>query len=227
MPQDSNNLLPREKLMAFGPSALTDVELLAILIGTGTKDENVLVVAEKLLQEAGNGSLAHLSKRKVGELTQIKGIGQAKGIIIASVLELGKRIKLSEEKLAKRPSLNTVEKAVAYCEKLLLDLPTEHFYGIFLNTKGQVITEKLINSGNLNQVAVDVQALLRDAILCRASKVIVAHNHPSGNPTPSQEDMLLTTQILGACQLLSLSLLDHLIIAGRDSYYSFKEENKL
>lgn len=209
--------LPRERLWSLGPSALTTVELLAILVGTGGGGSTVLEVAGRLL-EIGEGSLRRLAQRPPAELLRTHGIGPAKAARLVAAIELGSRLSREE-----RPAMFRIrepEDVLRLFRSRLRDLQVEEFHLLALDSQSQVLREVLVTRGLLNSSLVHPREVFRAAIVEAAAGIIVVHNHPSGDPTPSAEDRAVTQQLAAAGRLLDLPLYDHLIIAG-DRFLSF------
>jgi len=213
---------PREKLLSKGVDALSNAELLAILMRSGNRDESAVELAKKILDSAEN-NLNELGKFSVQHLINFKGIGEAKAITIISALELGRRRNLSEA-LQKKKILSSKE-AFSILHPKLADKNIEEFWVMGMKKNSLSFIDK-INSGGLDTSLVDIRLLMKKLLDSEATAFIVAHNHPSGNLTPSQSDQRLTDRIKNAANLLNLSFLDHLILAG-DRYFSFADENKL
>ncbi len=211
---------PREKLLLKGTSALTDAELIAILIGTGTTSLSAVDLAKNLLQHSNN-SLDDLARFTVKDLMKIKGIGEAKAITIISALELGRRRK--EINTTERPKINGSKDAYELVKGDLMDLPHEEFWVIMLNRANRLLKKHQISLGGVHGTVADPKIIFKTALESLASGIIVAHNHPSGNLTPSQQDIDLTKKLKEAGKLLEIQLLDHVIIAGKN-YYSFADE---
>ncbi len=214
---------PREKLLQKGKQALTDAELIAILLGTGTASLSAVDLAKNILQHAGN-NLDDLARLGVNDLMKIKGIGEAKAITIISALELGRRRKdfLSHE----RPKIVGSSDAFELVKGDLMDLHHEEFWVILLNRSGRLIRKQQISLGGVHGTVADPKIIFKTALDALASGIIVAHNHPSGNLTPSQQDINLTKKLKEAGQLLEIQLLDHVIVAGK-KYFSFADEGLL
>lgn len=214
---------PREKMMRKGAEALSDAELLAILIGSGNTEESAVALMQRVLSCCGN-DLNQLGKWEMGDFARFKGLGPAKSITILAALELGKRRKLQER--AERTSIRSSQDIYELFHPLMCDLPTEEFWVLLLNQAARVIDKVRISCGGIDQTSADVRTILREALLKRATQIILVHNHPSGNPLPSGEDRRLTEQVGKAAQLMNIRLTDHLIVTdGR--YYSFCDEGGL
>ncbi len=214
---------PREKLLLKGKSTLSDAELIAILLSTGTKTMSAVDLAKKVLQHTGN-NLHELAKLSVKELMKTKGIGEAKAITIVAALELGRRRKDVEpdEKFKILSSKDVYE-----CLKSdLLDLPHEEFWVLLLNRANRVIKKNQISQGGVAGTVADPKIIFKMALEELASGIILAHNHPSGNLTASQADIDLTKKLKESGNMLEIQVLDHLIIAGQ-KYFSFADEGLL
>ena len=208
---------PRERLWALGPGALTTAELLAVLIGTGKGGWSVLEAAGRLL-EVSEGSLRRLAQRPRAELLRIEGVGPVKAARVLAALELGVRTTREE-----RPPVHRIrepEDVVRLFSGRLRDLQVEEFHLVALDSQSQVLREVLVTRGLLNSSLVHPREVFRAAIAEAAAGIIVVHNHPSGDPTPSAEDRSVTQQLAAAGRLLDLPLYDHVIIAG-DRFASF------
>jgi DNA repair protein RadC len=208
---------PRERLQSLGASALTTAELLAILIGTGRGGRDVLEVAGQVLGLAG-GSLRRLAQRPPSELLQIPGIGPTKAARLAAAVELGLRTAREQRPAAVR--IREPEDVAHLFRNRLRDLQVEEFHLLALDSQSQVLREVLVTRGLLNSSLVHPREVFRAAIAEAAAGIIVVHNHPSGDPTPSAEDRAITRQLTAAGRLLDLPLYDHVIIAG-DRFVSF------
>lgn len=211
---------PREKLLLKGTSALTEAELIAILIGSGTTKTSAVELAKKVLL-LGNNSLNELARLTVKDLMKIKGIGQAKAITIVGALELGRRRK--EEDPEEKPKINSSKDAFDLLKGDFMDLPHEEFWVLLLNRANRVVKKKRISEGGVSGTVADPKIIYKLALEDLASGVIVAHNHPSGNLTASQSDLDLTRKLKEAGKFLEIQLLDHLIITNQ-KYISFADE---
>jgi len=208
---------PRERLWSLGASALTTAELLAILIGTGRGGADVLEVAGQLLAVSG-GSLRRLAQRPAAEFLRAPGVGPAKAGRLLAAFELGARVAREARPLLVR--IREPEDVVHLFRNSLRDLQVEEFHLLALDSQSQVLREVLVTRGLLNSSLVHPREVFRAAIAEAAAGIIVVHNHPSGDPTPSAEDKAVTRQLLAAGRLLDLPLYDHVIIAG-DRFVSF------
>lgn len=214
---------PREKLLAKGKSALSEAELIAILIGSGNTEESAVELSKRILNSVDN-NLVELGKLDVNDFCKFKGIGEAKAISIIAALELGRR--RNEHSTPERESISTSRQAFNLLHPILADLPHEEFWLIFLNRANKVIKKQAVSKGGVSGTVVDAKMIFKPAVENLASSVILCHNHPSGNRTPSQEDIALTRKIKEAGRVLDISVHDHIIIAN-DTYYSFADEGFL
>ncbi|MGI5838166.1 MAG: RadC family protein [bacterium] len=216
---------PRERLAKYGPETLSNVELLAIIIRTGTRDETAVDLANQLLSgkglsAPGAGGLTGLAAAKTEDLCQMRGIGPAKAVQIQAALELGRR--LSGAASDRRSAVSTPAQASSLVMNEMRFLDREHFRIIILNTKNMVLGVELVSVGSLNSTVVHPREVFKTPLKRSAAAVILVHNHPSGDPTPSQEDIDLTCRLVEAGKVLGINVLDHLII-GDGSYISLKE----
>lgn len=213
---------PRERLLKLGASHLSNQELLAILIGSGTKKESVMTLSNRVLMHFEGLKL--LKDATIEELTAIKGIGDAKGVLILSAIELGKR--MNEYKPEERYIIRSPEDGADYVMEEMRNLNQEHFVALFLNTKNQIMHRQTIFIGSLNASIVHPREIFREAVKRSAASIIVAHNHPSGDPSPSQEDIHVTRRLVESGKMIGIELLDHLIIGNR-KFVSLKEKGYL
>jgi DNA repair protein RadC len=211
---------PREKMLLKGPSSLSDAELLAILISSGTKEKSALDLAREVLVQAHN-NLQELGRLTVQELQKTKGIGEARAITIAAALELGRRRQMTEG--LQRPTITQSADAGEIVIPLLQDLNHEVFCVLYLNQANRVLRHEMISSGGLTGTVADIRIILKNALLFNANKLIIAHNHPSGNLQPSSADKELTKKLKEAAEWMDIKLLDHLIVAGI-TYMSLADE---
>lgn len=214
---------PREKLLHKGAASLSDTELLAILINSGTKEHSAIDLARDILSRAHN-HLHELGRLSLKELQQTKGIGEARAITIAAALEIGKRRQVGEA--LQRPIINSSKDAAALIVPLLCDLTHEAFYVLYLNQSNRVIRHEMISTGGLTGTVADTRIILKNALLHNANQLVIAHNHPSGNLQPSAADRQLTQKIKDAALMMDIKLIDHLIIGGT-KYLSFGDEGML
>ncbi|GKV68782.1 UPF0758 protein YsxA [Sporosarcina sp. NCCP-2716] len=210
---------PRERMTRQGAASLSNQELVAILLRTGSRTESVLVLANKLLSEFDK--IQDLRDVSIEELTAVKGIGDAKAVQIMAAAELGKRIySVAQDG---RYVIKSPEDAAAYLMTDLSKLNQEHFVVLFLNVKNEVLHKQTIFIGSLNSSIVHPREIFREAVKRSAASLVVAHNHPSGNATPSPEDIEVTKRLTEAGELMGIDLLDHIII-GDQRYISLKEK---
>lgn len=214
---------PREKLLAKGKNALSDAELIAILIGSGNRNETAVALSKRILQSV-EGNINALAKLSVEKLTTFKGIGDAKAIAIITALELGKRRQL--EVALEKPKITCSKDGFNIMQTIIGDLEHEEFWVLFLNNSNKVLAKNQISKGGLTATIVDVRLLFKQALELTAVAIIVCHNHPSGKLQPSNADKQLTQKIKLAGATLDIKLLDHLIITEKD-YFSFADEGIL
>ena len=213
---------PREKLMRLGPSALTDAELLAILVGSGSTKEDAVSLMKRILADCNN-NLNTLGKLTIRELCHYNGVGEAKAITILAACELGKRRQM--EKPEERPDLGTATRIYNHMHPKLQDSDVEEFWLLLMNQNHRLIKEMRISHGGITEVAVDIRIIMRETVLSNATILAVCHNHPSGSLRPSQADNDLTASLKKACDLMRIRFLDHVIITD-GAYYSYHEEGR-
>jgi DNA repair protein RadC len=211
---------PREKLLLKGKAALTDAELIAILIGSGTRDLSAVDLSKIILQKASN-NLNELAKISIKDLMKIKGIGEAKAISIAAALELGRRRKDSE--IVRRARISSSRDAYEQIRPYLLDLPHEEFWVLLLTRANEVIRPVQVSQGGVSGTVADPKIIFKIALEHLASSIILVHNHPSGNLKPSEADRELTRRLSAAGKLLEIPILDHLIFTDA-GYLSFADD---
>jgi len=214
---------PREKMLASGTQSLSDAELIALLIGSGTRSISAVDLARQILHMAGN-SLDKLGKYTVADLTKHKGIGQARAISIVAALELGRRRKLADS--PDEIKITGSADVFNLMHPLLSDLAYEEFWIIFLNRSNKVIGKRKISQGGITGTVTDIRIILKIALESLATSLILCHNHPSGNLQPSEADINITRRLKESSGLMDISLLDHIIIGGK-KYFSFADENLL
>jgi len=212
---------PREKLILHGPAALKNQELLAVLLVSGTTKENVLELSRRLIQEYGSRAIAQ--ERSVRRLQETLGIGMNKACQIVAAFELGRRF--FEEPFKKSPTILAADDAFEYLRDMG-KFTKEHFRGLYLNTRNRVIRDEIISIGTLNMSVVHPREVFLPAVEFSAAAIILAHNHPSGDPTPSEEDLDITHQMVEAGKVMGIEVFDHIII-GEDAYVSLQQEGKL
>ncbi len=211
---------PREKMMAKGASALSDAELLAILVGSGNTEETAVELMRRLMIDCGN-NLNNLARWGVSEFSRYKGMGPAKSITIMAALELGRRrnLQAAEERVAIRSSRDIFE----IFHPLMRDLPLEEFWVLYLNQAGKAVDKVRISTGGIAGSLVDVRMVLREALLRHATQIAAVHNHPSGTRHPSNEDRNVTERLRKASETMNIRLIDHVIVS-EGGYYSFADE---
>lgn len=214
---------PREKMMLHGPGALSNAELLAILIGSGNTEDSAVELMRKVLDDCRN-SLSELGKRSVDDLCAYKGIGPAKAITILAASELGKRRK--DEGPSDHLRVRCSQDIFLYFHPLMCDLPVEECWVMLLNQASRLIDALRISQGGLASTQVDVRCILREALLKRATALVLCHNHPSGNTRPSADDDRLTQALSQAAKVMNIRMLDHLIVSD-GGYYSYADEGRL
>ena len=213
---------PRERFLQDGPQSLSNQELLALLLRTGSKEESVLQLSNRLIK-AFEG-LRLLKEASVEEMTEIKGIGEAKAIQILAAVELGRRIhKLNDQD---RYVIRSPEDGANYCMEEMRFLSQEHFVCLYLNTKNQVLHKRTVFIGSLNASIVHPREVFKEAFRRSAASIICLHNHPSGDPSPSREDIDVTKRLVECGKIMGIEVLDHIII-GEHKYVSLKEKGYL
>jgi DNA repair protein RadC len=214
---------PREKLQTKGRQSLSDAELLAILLGSGSRNESAVALAQRILGSVSN-NLNELGKQSLSELQKFKGIGEAKAITIAAALELGRRRQASD--FLERPVITCSRDAWQVAAPLLADLPHEEFWLLLLNKSNKVVAKEKMSTGGSDATVVDVKMVLRKAIEGKAVSLVVCHNHPSGNLRPSPADVDSTKKLKQAGDVVGVAMLDHVIVAD-GGYFSFADEGLL
>ncbi len=216
---------PREKMLKHGIKALSTAELLAILIGSGNTDESAVALMQRILAGC-NHKLSELSRRSVQELCTFKGIGSAKAITLVAACEIAARRKAETEREESRLHVNEAKDVYNYFYPLLCDLPVEECWILMLNQANRIIDRTRLSVGGLSAAAVDLRCVLREALLHRATSIVLVHNHPSGNPNPSGDDDRLTRRLAEATRIMDIRLLDHVVMSD-GKYYSYADEGKL
>ena len=214
---------PREKLMRLGADALSNAELMAILIGSGNTKENAVDLMKKVLNDCNN-NLNTLGKMSIQDLCRYTGIGEAKAITILAACELGKRRQM--ESPEERPDLGTATRIYNHMHPVLQDKDVEEFWILLMNQNHRLIKKVCIAHGGISEVSVDIRIIMREAVLANATILAVCHNHPSGNLLPSSMDNDLTDSIKRACNLMRIRFLDHVIITD-GAYFSYHESGRL
>lgn len=213
---------PREKALKNGITTLSNSELMAMLIGSGTPDESAVELMRKVLASC-NDSIARLSRLTVDDLCLFKGIGPAKALTIVAACELWKR--REGDDISRTAYIKSSADLFRYFHPKLCDLNVEQCHVLLLNSKNGVIDSALIGSGGLTATMVDIRLVMREALMKRATAIALCHNHPSGNTQPSRDDNELTKNLRDACRVMSIRFLDHIIVAG-DRYYSYNDEGQ-
>ncbi len=214
---------PREKLERLGAEALSNAELLAILIGSGSPRETAVELMKRVMSDCNN-NLNTLGKKTIAELTDYNGVGKAKAITILATCELGKR--RQREQAEERATLSSAAAIYDLMRPVMQDFPTEEGHLLLMNNSLKLIKRVCISRGGLTETAIDVRVILREALLANASAIALCHNHPSGNARPSADDDRLTKLLQDACRTMRITFIDHVIITdGR--YYSYNEEGRL
>ncbi len=221
--QWKENERPRERLAELGAGALSNSELLAILIGSGNATETAVGLMRRILSDCG-GNLNRLGKMTLPELCAYNGIGPAKAITIMAACELGKR--RQSEDVEERKRISSSCDIYNYFHPVMCDLPTEECHVLLLNQALNIIGSKCVGRGGITATVVDVRLVLREALLARATQIALCHNHPSGNVHPSKEDDKLTTRLKQAAAAMDITLIDHIVLTD-GSYFSYSDEGRL
>jgi DNA repair protein RadC len=214
---------PREKLMRLGAGALTNAELMAILIGSGSPKESAVDLMKRILNDCDN-NLNKLGRMSIRELQVYNGMGPAKAVSILAACELGKRRQM--EKVQERKDLGSPQAIYDYMRPIMQDLDTEEAWIILMNQNYRLIKEERLSHGGITETLVDVRLIVKEALLNNATIVALCHNHPSDNARPSKEDDRLTERVKKACELMRIYLLDHVIVT-ESNYYSYREKGRL
>ncbi len=214
---------PREKMMNKGKSALSNAELIAILIGSGNATQSAVELSRSILDGVGN-NLISLSNLTLDELMCHKGIGEAKAISIMAALELGKRRRAAEANLSTevKGSKDIFERFLPYVN----DPRQEHFLVMYLNQGFHMLKVECVSNGGSSNVIADPKIIFKNAINLGATCIVLGHNHPSGNPRPSEDDRILTKKFVAAGKLLDIAVIDHVII-GIERYHSFRDHGEM
>lgn len=211
---------PREKLLLRGSQNLSDAELVAILLRTGKKGKSVLEISRELISNEGN--LAKLATRTVDSLQKVSGIGKDKAATLEAAFELSRRI-LSQAKWFSNQKVTSPQEIAEIFIPMLRDDTKERFIVVCLNSSNKIIKHETISIGNLNSSVVHPREIFKVAIDCFSASIILIHNHPSGNPEPSNEDIRITKKVVESGKILDIPVFDHLIIA-EDTFTSFVEK---
>jgi DNA repair protein RadC len=214
---------PREKMMTKGLQSLSDSELIALLIGSGTKKTSAVELARQIMNRAEN-SLEKLGKFSIADFKRLKGIGQARAISIIAALELGRRRNLADTPAALK--ITGSQDVYSLMQPFLADLPHEEFWILLLNRANRVLKKQRISQGGITGTVTDIRMILKIAIEDLGTSLILCHNHPSGNIQPSDADITITRRLKESASLMDITVLDHVIVAGK-AYFSFADENLL
>lgn len=214
---------PREKLLVNGHRVLSDSELLAIILGSGSREESAIDLAKRILASV-NQNWNELARLSVSDLCQFKGVGPAKAVSIVTALEIGRR--RAAQSGVERPRIRSATDSVRIVQSMLGDLNVEEFWVLYLNQGNFIIHKEQMGIGGISSTAVDVRLIIRMALEKRATGMILSHNHPSGNTNPSQTDIRLTQKIKEAAQIFNIDVIDHIIVTQKE-YFSFAEEGRL
>lgn len=214
---------PREKFSGLGRHSLSDAELIAIILGSGNRNETAVQLARRILSSCNN-NINELAKMSLADLKKFKGVGEVKAINISAAFELGRRRKDSEA--VKKPKITSSNVAYELLQKRLSDLPHEEFWVLLLDRANQVTKEECLSKGGISGTVVDVRLICKMAVESSSSGVVIAHNHPSGQIIPSDQDKSITKKLKEALKLFEISLLDHVII-GDQKYFSFSDDGLL
>ncbi len=218
-----NDDRPREKMLSKGRKSLSNAELIAILLGSGSRAESAVGLSKRILSSVENDLIA-LGKLSIEEMMRFKGIGEAKAISIAAAMELGRRRR--EAEVTQKRKINSSVDIFEIFQPNMADLPYEEFWVLLLNRANKIIGKYQISRGGVSGTIADPKIIFNLALTNLASSIILCHNHPSGNIKPSNEDIKLTRKINNGCELLEVKLLDHIII-GEQKYYSFADEGMM
>ncbi|MBR4911386.1 MAG: DNA repair protein RadC [Bacteroidales bacterium] len=214
---------PREKYARNGAAALTDAELIAILLRTGNASESAVELAKRLLSSSNN-SLNELSEKTLRELSENKGIGQAKAMALLTAFEIGRRVRA--EKVKQKPQIQNSMDVVNFMQNKIAYLNHEEFWVLYLNNANLILKTAQISKGGITSTEVDTRIVMQEAVVQKATQLILCHNHPSGSVRPSRADINLTERISKAAKIMDIALVDHIII-HKEKYYSFAEEGRI
>jgi len=214
---------PREKFLLKGKASVSDSELLAIIMGSGNREESAVELARRILKSVEN-NWHRLSQLSIKDLMKFKGVGEAKAISIATALEIGNR--KSQQEVLERQQISSSKDIFEILQPHLSDLPTEEFWAVFLNHQNKILYKTCLFRGGIASSVADVRVIFKTALEHFSTRIVIAHNHPAGSLKPSQQDIAITNKIKDAGKLLEIELLDHIIIA-QNKFYSFKEEGIL
>lgn len=214
---------PREKYARNGAASLSDAELIAILFRTGNASESAVELAKRLLSSSNN-SLNELSEKTLRELSENKGIGQAKAMALLTAFEIGRRVRA--EKVEQKPQIQSSMDVVNFMQNKIAYLNHEEFWVLYLNNANLILKTAQISKGGITSTEVDTRIVMQEAVVQKATQLILCHNHPSGSVRPSRADINLTEKISKAAKIMDIALVDHIII-HREKYYSFAEEGRI
>ncbi len=214
---------PREKYLSKGPNSLSDAELIAILLRTGSGNESVIDLSKRLLMNCGN-SLHNLANMSLADLMKIHGIGEVKAITIKAAFDLGARRRV--ETVTKQKKIKSTTDLVELMQDKIANIPHEEFWAVFVSQSSAILGMEIIGKGGLTSTSVDVRMIMKRALELRATGILLCHNHPSGNVKPSSQDIAITSQISDAATLLNITILDHLIL-NNDNFFSFNAEGMI
>jgi DNA repair protein RadC len=214
---------PREKYLSKGPNSLSDAELIAILLRTGSGNESVIDLSKRLLMNCGN-SLHNLANMSLTDLMKTHGIGEVKAITIKAAFDLGARRRV--EPVTKQKKIKSTTDLVELMQDKIANIPHEEFWAVFVSQSSAILGMEIIGKGGLTSTSVDVRMIMKRALELRATGILLCHNHPSGNVKPSSQDIAITYQINDAATLLNITILDHLIL-NNDNFFSFNAEGMI
>ncbi len=216
------SIRPYERIEAFGPQTLSDGELLAVLLKSGSRKRNVLAVAQDVLTRSGG--LSGIGALSVQALTEIEGVGWVKAVTLLAAYEIGRRISKGQQ--VRKTKIRGIDQLAAMYAPEMMQMPQEHFKAVLLDRKWQILKDVTVSVGTVDHAIVHPREVFAEAVTNRASGIVVMHNHPSGDATPSKEDRETTRRLLNAGQILGIMLADH-IVFGKDQYYSFFLEGEM
>lgn len=214
---------PREKMLMKGASALSNAELLAIVIGSGNSKETAVELSQRILNDNGN-NLSELGRKAISQLTKYNGIGEVKAICISAAMEIGRRRNL--EKALERPSIKNSNDAYEALRSNIEDLPHEEVWVLYLNNSNKIVSREKVSTGGVALSVIDVKIIMKKALELLACAIVMGHNHPSGSLAPSQQDITSTQKVKEACKFFDIRFLDHIIIS-QEGFYSFNDNNMI
>lgn len=214
---------PREKMLMKGASALSNAELLAIVIGSGNSKETAVELSQRILNDNGN-NLSELGRKAISQLTKYNGIGEVKAICISAAMEIGRRRNL--EKALERPSIKNSNDAYEALRSNIEDLPHEEVWVLYLNNSNKIVCREKVSTGGVALSVIDVKIIMKKALELLACAIVMGHNHPSGSLAPSQQDITSTQKVKEACKFFDIRFLDHIIIS-QEGFYSFNDNNMI